>query len=112
VIIAAVSEATWGFLGVLVANAVILAGLFLRQGKQSYKVDQINKAVNHQPEGSPTLVERVGTVEQLAAELAEETAAHRTWEHKAFTAIAEQIGVTLPPLPAKETTSHDHPIRP
>lgn len=92
IVFAAISEATWGFLGVLVANAVILAGLFVRSGRTSTAVGQINRAVNHQPEGSPTLVERVGRIET-------ETTAHRHWEHLAFNAIADEIGVELPPHP-------------
>lgn len=99
--LAAVSDSTWTFLGVLITNVVILVGLFVRQGKQGTKVEQINRAVNHQPAGSPTLVDRVGAVEKLAADLASDTAVHRDWERQVFIAIADEIGVKLPPLPKK-----------
>lgn len=96
---AAISEATWAFLGVLVTNAVILAGLFIRQGKQARSVEQINRAVNHQPEGSATLVERVGTLEDLTDTIVDETRIHRSWEWNALGALAHHVGCVLPVEP-------------
>jgi hypothetical protein len=89
------SDAGWGFLGIAITQLVIFAALFVRSGRTGREVSQINRAVNHQPDGSPTLVERVGRIE-------DETIAHRRWEHEAFSAIATEIGVTLPDHP-KET---------
>lgn len=97
--LAAVSEATWAFLGVLITQAVIFAGLFVRSTRTGRDVAQINRAVNHQPDGSPTLVERVGRIEARTEVIESDTKAHRDWEHSAFSAIADQIGVALPPHP-------------
>jgi hypothetical protein len=66
-VLAAISEGTWAFLGVLVANIVLLIGLFYRQGAMRQGIDRIDTAVNHQAEGEPTLVERVANVERAVA---------------------------------------------
>jgi hypothetical protein len=88
----ALSDAGWGFLGVLVAQVVILAGLWFNWHRVRRDVVEINHAVNHRPEGAPTLVERVGIIEA-------ETLAHRTWEREAFTALSRHVGFVLPPYP-------------
>jgi hypothetical protein len=94
--IAGVTEGMWGFFAAVVTNAVILIGLYVRQGKQRTVLDQVNRAVNHQPEGSPTLVERVVAVEERTEQLATETVAHRAWEHRVFAALAHHVGFNLP----------------
>ena len=95
--VAAISEGTWAFLGVLVTNMVVLVGLFLRVSKQSKSVEQINRAVNHQSEDAPTLIERVVKVESRTEELAWETSKHRQWQARVFTALARHVGMALPP---------------
>lgn len=88
----AMSEGAWGFLGLLVAQSVALTALLINARRTRQDVKQVNRAVNHQPEGAPTLVERVGRIEK-------ETSAHRTWEHAAFHALARHVGCELPPSP-------------
>ena len=83
---------------VAVAAIVAIGGfltLYIRQGRMSTSVDQINRSVNHQPLDGPTLVERVIAIEH-------DTAIHRRWEHKAFGMIATQVGCVLPPHPSEE----------
>lgn len=96
---AAGSGGGWAFAAAVVAlitNVVILAGLYVRQGRQGRSVEQINRAVNHQEPGESTLIERVVTVERRTEEIARDTVDHRKWEHRVFGAIANHIGLTLP----------------
>jgi hypothetical protein len=89
----AVSDAAWGFFAAFVTGfctvIVALITLLIRQSRTSSSIEQINRAVNHQGDDAPTLVERVVTIER-------ETALHRQWEHKVFTALAVHVGFTLP----------------
>ena len=94
---AAISEGTWAFLGVLITNAVLLVGLFYRQGKIASGVRDVNRAVNHQPSDHPTLIERVASLE-VASENVQQ---HSQWQHGALQAISVEIGCTLPPYPAE-----------
>ena len=99
-ILAAISEGTWAFLGVLVTQLCILVALFVRQGRARASIEQINTAVNHQLAGAPTLVERVTDIERAVA-LGH---LHRHWERHAFTTLAHHVGCILPPYPP---THHD-----
>lgn len=99
------SAAAWGFLSVFVTQAVILTGLFVRQGRQGVSVAEINRAVNHQPKDAPTLVERVGVLEGRTEELATHGRAHRDWEHQALNALAFHVGCVLPPHPKEQLTT-------
>lgn len=74
-----------------------MAGLETKLEAVDGKVDQINTAVNHVPEGSRTLVQRVTTIES-------ETRAHRAWETEVFRTIAAQIGCDIPEAPPVATT--------
>jgi hypothetical protein len=95
IVIAAVSEGTWTFLGILVTNAVLLAGLFWRQKGMKLGIEQINTAVNHQEEGEPTLVERVVRLEKAA----NASHLHRDWEREAFQTLARHVGAHLNEYP-------------
>jgi hypothetical protein len=95
-ILAAISDGTWAFLGVLITNGVILVGLFRRVGRQGQSMEMINRAVNHQEPGASTLIDRVITVERRTEEIARETAEHRRWQDRMFTALAHHVGMTLP----------------
>lgn len=88
----ALSDGSWGFMAALVANAVALLGVYVKQRRVGVEVTATNRAVNHTPAGSPTLVERVGSLETDAAD-------HRRWEHAAFAALATHVGCILPPHP-------------
>jgi hypothetical protein len=92
---AAISEGTWAFLGVLITNAVLLVGLFYRQGRIAAGVRDVNRAVNHQPNDHPTLIQRVASLE-VSADNADR---HREWQHGALHAISVEIGCELPPYP-------------
>lgn len=91
----ALAEAGWEFFSVLVVNLFAVVVLFIRQGRIGVKVDQVNTAVNHQPVGSRTLVQRIASIEI-------DTAAHRLWEHAAFSMLAKQVGCKLPTYPHQE----------
>ena len=56
------------------------------------EVSAINTAVNHVPSGSPTLITRVGVME-------EQSKLHRYWEKQVLEAICKQLGIKLPPHP-------------
>lgn len=89
------SPAAWGFLGLLVTQVVILAGMMLNRRDAKHtrsEVSQINRAVNHQPAAAPTLVQRVERIERTIA-------AHRQWEVDAITSIANHVGADIPPEP-------------
>jgi hypothetical protein len=94
-IFAGISEGTWAFLGVLLTNAVILIGLFVRQGRIASGVRDVNRAVNHQPEDHPTLIQRVASLEK-ASRIG---GRHREWEHEALRVISIEIGCVLPDYP-------------
>ena len=96
--LAAISEGTWAFLGVLATQIVVLVALFVRQGRNSQSLDQINTAVNHQVEGEPTLVQRVVNVEHAVAS----AQLHRGWERDAFRKLASHVGCILPPYPHRD----------
>ena len=95
-IVAAISEGTWAFLGVLITQFGVLLALYVRQGRARTSIEQINTAVNHQLVGSPTLVERVTEIEAAIATAQQ----HRGWERHAFTMLAHHVGCTLPAYPA------------
>lgn len=99
--ISAVSDATWTFFGVIVTSMasvlVALIAVLVRQGKMRVSVEQINRAVNHQGDDKPTLVERVIGIEERTEVLEVETVNHRKWERLAFTALARHVGCELPP---------------
>ena len=56
------------------------------------EVSAINTAVNHVPSGSPTLIHRVGIMEEKSKD-------HRVWEKTVLEAICKQLGIKLPPHP-------------
>lgn len=90
------SDGAWGFAGVALTAVV---ALLVQQGRTLRQTKQINRAVNHQPSDAPTLVERVGSIEARTEVIEEQHVLHRQWEQEAFSAIAHQIGTTLPPYP-------------
>ena len=90
------SAAAWTFGGVVVTNLVILVGMFRRQGKQGKTIDDVNRAVNHQPGNAPTLINRVMAVEATVDNFKIETQEHRDWEHRVFAALAHHVGFHLP----------------
>lgn len=86
--VVAMSEAGWGFLGVLTTQTVILIGLLVNSHRTRRNSEQINRAVNHVAPGSPTLVQRVGNLE-----------ASSRWQGECIVAIAHHVGAPLPPRP-------------
>lgn len=106
-LVAAISEGTWAFLGVLVTQIVLLCTLLIRQGKARQSIEQINTAVNHQGKDDagndrPTLIHRMIDVEE-AVKVAQ---THRSWEKEAFIKIAHHVGCILPPYPHHEHEEH------
>jgi hypothetical protein len=88
----AISEAGWGFLGVLTTQTVILIGLLINSHRTRRNSEQINRAVNHVPPGSPTLIARVVSVEK-----------NQDWQGDCIIAIAQHVGAHLPPKPDSGT---------
>lgn len=105
--LAAISEGTWAFLGVLITNIVVLVGLFLRQGKQGKSINEVNLAVNHQVKDAPTLIQRVIVVESRVEDFQKETVVHRDWERQVFAALARHVGFDLPPHETSSFSSVD-----
>jgi len=99
----AMSDGAWGLAGVVVVQLAGILALFVNSRRTRIDVKAINRAVNHQPEDAPTLVERVGSIEVRTEAIEVTTAVHRDWEHQAFSAIARQLGTTLPPYPEGDT---------
>lgn len=93
--ILALSDAAWGFLGLLVFHAAALIALLINSHRTRVSINDVNRAVNHQPVGSPTLVERVGSIER-------DYASHRCWVQTSLRAVAAQVGTSLPPNPHQE----------
>jgi protein-L-isoaspartate O-methyltransferase len=101
-VILAISDAAWGFFGIFVTAAasiiVALIAVLRRQGRMLVSVSEIGRAVNHQGDEAPTLIERVIAVEASQ----QQSVAHRKWETEAFTILAHHVGCQLPPYPEKE----------
>jgi hypothetical protein len=97
----AISEGAWGAIIALIANAAMLGALLIRQGGAKKSLDQINLAVNHSKKGSPTLVQRVTTIEERTEQFEQDTTKHRDWEHRVFASLAAHVGFALPPFPHK-----------
>lgn len=57
--------------------------------------EKINAAVNSVPEGTPTLVQRIGVLEQGHEALID----HQRWEADALCRMATRIGIPLAPPP-------------
>ena len=74
------------------SSPVLLTVLMRRQAKDSKQITAVNNAVNHVPEGSFTLIQRVSRIEQ-------DTVVHREWVHGELTTVANQVGSSLPPRP-------------
>lgn len=92
----ALSEPGWTVVGILVTTtiapiAVAVVGRILNSKISTVQteVTTIGKAVNHVPEGEPTLVKRVSSIEQ-------ENKNYRAYEMQVFQLLAEQLGVELP----------------
>jgi len=107
----ALSEAGWAFFGIVVVQFFALAGLYMQSRRTGTEVKQVNRAVNHQPEGSATLVQRVGSIEDEIASFKAETAEHRRWEHRLFQSMGSHVGFTVPPHPAKDDGTQQQPVR-
>ena len=91
----ALSEPGWAFLGLLVVQVFAFAALFVRQGKTSTSIAQINTAVNHQGSDQPTLVQRVANLERSE----QSAVVHRVWERDALCSLAREVGCHLPAYP-------------
>ena len=67
--------------------------------------EKINAAVNNVPEGTPTLVQRIGSLESGHEALIE----HQRWEADALCRMANRIGIPLapPPLDRRAPTTPD-----
>jgi hypothetical protein len=59
-------------------------------------IQQINRAVNHRPNGEPTLIQRVARLEQNSS-------LHAEWSAQVLVAVAEQVGVDIPARPEPVT---------
>ncbi len=80
--------------------AVIVAVLSLTgtwvAARNRKAIQQINRAVNHRPNGEPTLIQRVVRLEQNSS-------LHAEWSAQVLVAVAEQVGVDIPARPEPVT---------
>lgn len=86
-------EGAYGLAGIIVAALIAPTWLGWWNSRKTVRhAAQINRAVNHVPDGEPTLIERVVHLEA-------EVDQHRRWERSAFGALAHHVGCELPPHP-------------
>lgn len=72
----------------------VIGGVATWMGVRTRKeIRQINRAVNHQGDDQPTLIQRVIRLE-------ENQAIHTSWTEEALKSVAAQIGAQLPERPA------------
>ena len=74
--------------------ALIVAGTGIIASRSHRAISRIDRAVNHQPDDAPTLIQRVIRLEENQAVTA-------AWTGDALLALAGQIGVELPPRPPR-----------
>lgn len=100
----ATQDAVWAFFGVFVTSVssiiVALIAVLVRQGRMRISVDAINRAVNHQGDDEPTLIERIIAVEKVT----HHGLLHRDWERKSLTTLAHHVGARLDPYPVDDDT--------
>lgn len=91
-------------------GAYILAGVIITQGvvvfgivyaahnakKARVVAESTNNAVNHVPEGTPTLIQQV----QEHGRILQKHGAYHEWQTDVLREVARQAGVVVPPLPA------------
>lgn len=78
---------------VVVAVISLIAGWVTVVGARTRKeIRQINRAVNHQGDNQPTLIQRVIHLEQNQA-------IHAAWTADVLMSLCAQIGASLPPRP-------------
>lgn len=83
--------------GVAVVLSAVIQGVLGRPTRR--KIDKIDKAVNDQETGMPTLVSRVVDQDRLALRVATDLIAYRDWMVESVTALASERDIALPPIP-------------
>lgn len=94
----AFGDIAWGAL--FSGTALVVAAWIARPTRAtSKKIDSIDKAVNSQEHGMPTLVGRVISQDERGLQTAIELANFRRWTTESFKAFAAHQGVILPKIP-------------
>lgn len=93
-----VSEAGWQFAGVVVVQLTVVFGIWYaaHNARRARKViESTNEAVNHVPEGTPTLIQQVLHHGMVLRKIE----AHQQWQAGVLLEVARQAGVVVPALP-------------
>ena len=90
-----------GILVIVILVVSVLNNLVSGDILRRIKVDteEVNTAVNHKETGMPTLVQRVIDQDVHGLALATDLATFRLWAVNSIQAIADALGVELPPQP-------------
>ena len=72
--------------------------VLVRQKATHTTLKEIDRAVNNQPVGTPTIVQRVASIERHVR-------VHHQWQTECVSAISVQLGVRLPVPPALDAES-------
>lgn len=95
------SEAAYVLIGTVVTQIVVLFGIIYgaRNARRARIVaESTNNAVNHVPEGQPTLIQQV----QEHGRILRRHSQHHEWSAQVLQEMARQTGVPVPPLPVDD----------
>lgn len=87
--------------GVALTQAVVVFGIIYagRNARAARTIaESTNNAVNHVPEGSPTLIQQV----QEHGRILRRHTRHNEWSATVLQEVARQAGVGVPPLPTDD----------
>lgn len=102
------SDGGWQFAGVLVVQATVVFGIWYaaHNARRARKVaESTNEAVNHVPEGTPTLIQQV----QHHGHVLRKIEAHQEWQAGVLLEVARQAGVAVPALPQHDELQEGKP---
>lgn len=97
----AVDDGTKLLIGTLITQAVVVFGIIYagRNARRARVVaESTNNAVNHVPDGQPTLIQQV----QEHGRILRRHTKHNEWSATVLQEVARQAGVGVPPLPSDD----------
>jgi len=77
---------------VIAMITAVLSAVIASRNRQA--IQRIDRAVNHQPDDAPTLIQRVVRLE-------ENQEVHAVWTQTVLEAVAHEVGVAIPPRPLR-----------